>query len=475
VSIVDTIALCVLRVVTLELSRTLHLQLEEAEVEVEQKQGVKFRQGQGQGQGQGGRLEKEKEKEKEQKQDVSCVLSPCYAILLTTAPLLLNIHPYIAERVVAAVTSLCSRMATRSDISSRRSISKNNSKDNGRENGRENSDCKKKVEDRNTNTDKDESKNVNRSEYANKDTQRDKDKDKLLTDRDDEDKDKVKQKDEDKDIEAMSEALAVILQFINILIRPHTRLSNIRLLYSLMHAGEEIIPALQEGGIEHTVDPLIALLPMCVAGVPNRRPKELSLLVQSYLTLLEEKSREGEGVTVQDATAGLSVLRGIINEETSSGRFVSHVCVGVSVGEGDEGGKEVKAVKEGNGEMKGGKGDNEGKGGIDAEKEENGEECKGEGEEEEEDMDSSMYRYEESPCPASFFLPAAWCYALHSSPDLCNLLPVHSITLLDPYTEGIIHDHNPSSYPSFSHSSTQPRDGDGSHLPITTAVIDDFV
>jgi hypothetical protein len=474
---VDTIVLCVLRVVTQELSRTLHLQLEEAEVKVEvkaevkveQKQGVKLRQGRGQG----GRLETEKEKEKEERQDVSCALSPCYAILLTTAPLHVNIHPYIAERVVAAVTSLCSRMAMRSDVSSRRSISKNSSKDNGRENGRENSVSKEKVEDRNTNNDKYESKNVNWHEDVSKDMKRDKDEDKLLIDEDDEVKDK--DKDKDKDIETMGEALAVILQFINILMRPHTRLSNIRLLYALMHAGEEIIPALQEGGIEHTVDPLIALLPVCVAGVPNRRPKELSLLVQSYLTLLEEKSREGEGVSVQDATAGLSVLRSIINEETLSGRSVSHVCVGVCVSEGDEGGKEVKAVKEGGAEMKGGKGDDEGKGGIPAKKEENGEECKGEGEEEEEEMDSSMYRYEESPCPASFFLPAAWCYALHSSPDLCNVLPVHSITLLDPYTEGLIHDHNPTSYPSFSHSSTQPGDGDGSHLRTTNADLDDFV
>lgn len=460
----DTIVLCVLRVVTQELSRTLHLQLEEAEVNVEVKAEVEVEQKQGQGQG--GRLEKEIEKEKEERQDVSCVLSPCYAILLTTAPLLLNIHPYVAERVVAAVTSLCSRMAIRSDVSSRRSISKNNSKDNGKEK----SDSKEKVED-NTNNDKDESKNVNKSEDVKEDMKRDKDEDKLLTDEGDEDKDKVK--DKDKDVETMGEALAVILHFINILIRPHTRLSNIRLLYALMHAGEEIIPALQECGIEHTVDPLVALLPVCAAGVPNRRPKELSLLVQSYLTRLEEKSREGEGATVQDATAGLSVLRSIINEETLSGRYVSHKCVGVS--EGDEGGKEVKAVKEGGVEMKGGKGDNDDKGRIDAEKEENGEECNGEGEEEEEEMDSSMYRYEESPCPASFFLPAAWWYALHSSPDLCNVLPVHSITLLDPYTEGLIHDHDPTSSPSFAHSSTQPRDGDASHLRTTTADIDEFV
>ena len=242
-TILDTIVLCVMRVITQELSRTLHLGFE----------GVEHQQKHEELQNQGQR--------EELGQDNSCVLSTCYSVLLTVAPLLRNINPHTADRIASVVLALCTKIVSQCDVR--------------------------------MNT------NVNRC--------------KSLTDI-------------DKDVEVISEALAVILQLINILLRPRMRVSNMRLLYALMHEGELLIPALQHGTVEQTVNPLLSMLPVHDQAVPNMMPKELSLLVGGYLAQLEERSRGG--VTVESATTGLSVLCGIINDEEFYRGLVAERCMG---------------------------------------------------------------------------------------------------------------------------------------------------
>ena len=128
------------------------------------------------------------------------------------------------------------------------------------------------------------------------------------------------------------------------------------------------------------------------------------------------------------------MLRGIINDQDEQlyGSPVALRCMGGHVEEW-KGGKER------------GRGDENGNG-------EGGGEKEGKKVEKVVEMDCALYHYEEGPSTDAAFLTAAWCYALRCSPDLCNVLPVHSITLFDPYAEWLVHDNNHPSYPySYPH------------------------
>ena len=425
-TVLDTIVLCVLRVIARELSRTLQLQIGEVEegiegeVEKEQDRDYKRRQKQKQeqeqrqGERQGQRVGEGEGEGEGEGDSSSCVLSTCYATLLSIAPLLIDIHPHTADRVVAVVISLSGKLTSRCDVNkhnSSRSSSNNNINNNSSS--------------KNSSSSSSSSNNISSGEKI---------KCESLTDREN--------KDIDVEVEVVSEALAVTSQFINVLLRPRVRLSNIRLLYSLMQGaggggdGDGFIPALQHSAVARSVNPLIALLAVYDKAVPNMTPLELSVLVTGYLNALEERSKK-EGNAVQNATTALSMLRGIINDEDEqlNGSPVALRYMG----------KQGKDQKEGK-ERGGGDENGNGEGGGEGEKE--GKKVKKEVE-----MDCSLYYYEEGPSTDAAFLTAAWCYALHGSPDLCNVLPVHSITLFDPYAEGLVHNNDHPSYPCpYSHS-----------------------
>ena len=229
-----------------------------------------------------------------------------------------------------------------------------------------------------------------------------------------------------------------------------------------VRGGEGLIPKLQHSTVARSVNPLIALLAVYDKAVPNMTPLELSWLVTGYLNALEERSKK-EGSAVQNAATALSLLRSIINDEQLHGSPAALRCM-------SEHEKDLNKGKE----IGGGDGNGEGEG--EGEKE-------GKKVEKEVEMDCSLYYYEEGPSVDATFLTAAWCFALHCSPDLCNVLPVHSITSFDSYAEGLVHDNHHSSCPhpylqscshSCSHSSSHLAN-DSCDICTSTDAQDDIV